>query len=280
MNALLNDLRLALLQCAPLPLQPQGNVAANLQRLDAAARTAAGQGAQLLVVPEMFLTGYNIGAEQAHALAEPWDGASAQAVAHIAQKQGIAITYGYPERGARDPVGERNTVGQIFNTAQCVDAHGRLLGRYRKTHLFGDLDAAMFQAGAGDEAVFELHGWRVGLLICYDVEFPENTRRLALQGADLLVVPTANMEGFDFVAQHMVPTRAYENQVCVAYANYCGAEGDLRYGGLSCVAVADGNLLAVADRQASLLFADLSPAGLTQTRGIHHHLQVQRRRLM
>jgi predicted amidohydrolase len=267
---LLKDLRLALLQCAPLPVQAQGNVAANLQRLDAAARAAAGQGAHLLVVPEMFLTGYNIGAQQAHALAEPWDGAIAQAVANLAQDHSIAIAYGYPERG------ERFEVGQVFNTAQCVDAQGRLLGRYRKTHLFGDLDTAMFQQGAGDEALFTLHGWRVGLLICYDIEFPENARRLALMGADLLVVPTANMQGFDFVAQHMVPTRAYENQVCLAYANYCGAENGLAYGGLSCVAAADGTVLVAAGREPGLLLADLTPSALAHARVLNQHLQVHR----
>ncbi|MFY8044397.1 MAG: nitrilase-related carbon-nitrogen hydrolase, partial [Rhodoferax sp.] len=77
-------------------------------------------------------------------------------------------------------------------------------------------------------------------LICYDVEFPEATRRLALAGADLIVVPTANMPEFDFVAQSLVPVRAYENQLYVAYANYIGAEGAVHYGGLSLLAAPDG----------------------------------------
>ena len=253
MSDLPNDLRLALLQCPSLPL----DVPANLARLDAFAAQAAAAGAHLLVTPEMFLTGYNIGGPAAAVLAERPDGPRAQAVAAIARQHQIAIVFGHPEHDEDGQVG-----GAVFNAAQCVDAQGHTLGRYRKTHLFGDLDRSMFSPGAGDEPLFSLHGWQLGLLICFDVEFPENTRRLALQGADLVVVPTANMDGFDFVAQHLVPTRAYENRMFVAYANFCGSEGDLVYGGLSCVATPNGAGLVQAGRGAELLLADVTRAQL------------------
>ena len=139
-----------------------------------------------------------------------------------------------------------------------MDSNGRYLGSYRKTHLFGDLDCDMFSAGSGDEQLFDFRGWKVGILICYDVEFPENTRRLALQGEDLIVVPTANMVGFDFVAQHLIRTRAYENQVFVAYANFCGQEAETAYNGLSYVAAPDGAVLSQGDCNPSLLLADLT----------------------
>lgn len=252
----LNDLRLALLQCKSIPV----DVGANLQRLDRACGDAAAAGAQLLITPEMFLTGYNIGPLGVAALAERSGGARVQAVAAMARRHGIAILFGHPEL---------DDGGLIFNTAVGVDASGRLLGTYRKTHLFGDLDRSLFSAGTGAEPLFDLHGWKLGMLICFDVEFPENTRRLALQGADLIVVPTANMEGFDFVAEHLVPTRAYENQVFVAYANYCGKEADLVYGGLSCVAAPDGCVLVRGGRDPCLLLADVTRETLSAARRAH-----------
>lgn len=258
------DLRLALLQCEPLP----GDVPANLARLELACRNAAAAGAQLLVTPEMALTGYHIGRAAAAALAEPAHGAREQAVAALARRHGLAIAFGYPERLAD---------GGVANSAVCMDAKGRALARYHKTHLFGDLDRGTFTAGVGDEAPFEFHGWKLAMLICYDVEFPENVRRLALQGAEVVVVPTANMEGFDFVAQHLVPTRAYENQVFVAYANFCGREQGLVYNGLSCVVAPDGAVLAHGDRSATLLLADLTRDTLAEGRKRLHHLHDCRR---
>lgn len=262
----MTDLKLALLQCESKP----GDVPANLQRLNHAAADAAAAGAHLLVTPEMFLTGYNIGAPQARLLAEAAESAGgprAQAVAAIARQHQIAIVFGHPEHNAQ---------GNIFNTAQCINAQGQLLASYRKTHLFGELDSSMFSPGQGDEPLFELHGWKMGLLICFDVEFPENTRRLALQGADLILVPTANMEAFDFVARHLVPTRAYENQLFVAYANFCGREGDLAYGGLSCVAAPDGTGLVQAGRDAELLLADVTAARLAAGRALNSHVALCR----
>ncbi|RCW70331.1 carbon-nitrogen hydrolase family protein [Pseudorhodoferax soli] len=263
----MNELRLALLQCTSAP----GDVARNLQRLDRACQHAAAAGTHLLVTPEMFLTGYNIGGAAAAALAEAPGGGRTAAVGALARRHGIAIVFGHPERDER---------GGIGNMAVCVDRDGRVVGRHQKTQLFGELDRSMFTAGGGDTLPFALHGWMVGMLVCYDVEFPENARRLALQHADLVVVPTANMEGYDFVAQHLVPTRAYENQLFVAYANFCGQEAGIAYNGLSCVAAPDGAVLAQADRQPSLLFARLQRSMLAAARERLGHLsQVRAQRL-
>ena len=222
-----------------------------------------------LVTPEMFLTGYNIGRTAAAAFADDACAERVAAVASLARKHGVAVVFGHPERGPG---------GAVMNAAVCVDANGKTLGRHHKTHLFGDLDREIFGAGAGDELPFDFHGWKIGMLICYDVEFPENTRRLALQGADLIVVPTANMVGFDFVAQHLVPTRAYENQLFVAYANFCGEEGDLAYNGLSCVAAPNGVVLSNADGNPSLVFADLKRDAVATERMRLGHLNAFHKR--
>lgn len=257
----MHDLTLALWQ-TPHP----ASTADALQRLDAASAQARAQGADLLVTPEMFLTGYAIGAERVAALAEPADGPLAQAVATLAQRHSIAIVYGYPER---------NPNGKPFNAAQAIAPDGTRLMNYRKTHLFGDLDRAQFSAGDTASQVFEWRGWQLGLLICYDVEFPETVRGLALQGADAVLVSTANMEPFDEVQRVLLPARALENSLYLAYANACGSEGTLVYNGLSCAVGPDGGMQALADKGEQLLLARLDAAALQHRRP---HSQLPGRR--
>lgn len=256
-------MRLALYQCPPQPL----DVEANLQRLEHQVRRAAEQQVQLLVCPEMFLTGYNIGAPAATRLAQPCDGPAAQRVGELARTHGLAILYGYPER-ADD--------GQVYNAVQLIDRHGQRLCNYRKTHLFGELDRAMFSAGQAPSAVVELDGWQVAMLICYDLEFPENARQLALAGAELILVPTANMLPFQFIGDVTVRSRAFENQCYVAYANYCGAEGQIEYFGQSSVAGADGQRVAGAQTSETLLLADLQRNELQASRQLNRYLMDRR----
>jgi 5-aminopentanamidase len=247
-----NDLNIALWQ-TPHP----ANTAEALQRLDAVCEQAHAQGADLLVTPEMFCTGYAIGAEHVAALAQPCDGPLAQAVAALAQRHGLAIVYGYPEQRPNE---------KPFNAAQFVAPDGSRPMNYRKTHLFGDLDRAQFSAGDTASQVFEWRGWRLGLLICYDVEFPEAVRGLALQDADAVLVPTANMVGFDEVQRVLLPARALENRLFIAYANACGRERDTAYNGMSTVQTPDGAILAQAARAPALALATLSSAQRAQAR--------------
>lgn len=241
-----DNLTLALWQTAYAANAPEA-----LQRLDTRAAQARAEGAQLLITPEMFLTGYAIGAERAALLAEPSDGPLAQAVATIAMRHGIAIAYGYPEA---DPE------GKPFNAAQVISPDGESLMNYRKTHLFGEMDRAQFSEGKTASQAFTWRGWRLGLLICYDVEFPDAVSALAVQGVDLVLVPTANMREYDEVPMQTVPARARENRLFVAYANACGHEPGLHYGGLSTVCNPKGDLLIRANRHAGLSVVPLQPA--------------------
>lgn len=259
-------MRIALYQGAPMPLDVPGN----LERLHQQAQLAAARGAQLLVCPEMFLTGYNIGLDAVQRLAEANDGPSAMAVVEIAQAHRLAIAYGYPEQ-AED--------GAIYNSVQLIDRHGRSLCNYRKTHLFGELDRSMFSAGPDHFPVVELDGWKLGMLICYDIEFPENARRLALEGAELLLVPTANMAPYDFTCQVTVRSRAQENQCYLVYANYCGAEGEIQYCGQSSIIGPDGSLLAMAGRETCQLVADLDRARVVEGREAFPYLTDLRQEL-
>ena len=247
------------------PDQP-GDVAHNLEMMAAMARQAAQQEARLLILPEMYLTGYNIGPEATSRLAEPADGPASEEVAAIARNTGMALLYGYPER-----VGNA-----VYNAAQLIDRDGRRLANHRKTHLFGELDRSAFSAGTGAPTLAALDGLRLGILICYDVEFPENVRLLALAGADFIAVPTALMQPYEFIARSLVPARAYENQVYLAYANRCGREGDLSYYGLSCVVGPNGVDRARAGSGEELIVADLDPELLAASRRLNTYLRDRR----
>ncbi|MET7652036.1 MULTISPECIES: carbon-nitrogen hydrolase family protein [unclassified Streptomyces] len=254
-------MRTALLQSSGRP----GSVAENLKVLDEAADRAAAAGAGLLTAPEMFLTGYAIGDDIAR-LAEPADGDSADAVAEMAGRHGLAIAYGYPER-----VGDA-----VHNSAQLISADGTRLANYRKTHLFGCFERDHFRPGEQPVVQARLNGLTVGLMICYDVEFPENVRAHALAGTDLLVVPTAQMHPFQFVAESVIPVRAFENQLYVAYVNRVGREGEFEFVGLSTLAGPDGVARARAGRGEELVFADADPVALAASREANPYLEDRR----
>ncbi|EST21309.1 carbon-nitrogen hydrolase family protein [Streptomyces roseochromogenus] len=254
-------MRTALLQSSGRP----GSIAENLKVLDEAAGRAAAAGAALLAAPEMFLTGYAIG-DAIGRLAEPADGDWADAIAETATRHGIAIAYGYPERDGET----------VYNSAQLISADGTRLANYRKTHLFGCFERDHFTPGEQPVVQATLNGLTVGLMICYDVEFPENVRAHALAGTDLLVVPTAQMHPFQFVAESMIPVRAWENQMYVAYVNRVGQEGEFEFVGLSVLAGPDGVARARAGRSEQLVLADADPAFLAASREANPYLQDRR----
>jgi predicted amidohydrolase len=111
------------------------------------------------------------------------------------------------------------------------------------------------------------------------VEFPEAVRALAMAGAELVAVPTALIEPFDIVSRTLVPARAFENQVYVAYAGMCGREGNLGYCGLSCIVGPDGRDLARAGTDPALLCADIDPAGIAAGRKANPYLCDRRAEL-
>jgi len=210
------------------------------------AKEAAAAGAKLLILPEMYLSGYNIGPENAQKQAITTAGlAPAQ---KIAEAYGIALAFGYPER----------VDAEVANAAVLIGPDGKILLNYRKSHLFGELDRAMFKAVGDEFPLAELGGFKIGLLICYDIEFPEPARRLALAGADIILIPTAQMHPYEQVARHVLPARAYENQVYTAYANHSGEDDGLSYIGLSSICGPDGKVLAMAGQGEEMLFAELS----------------------
>lgn len=238
-------IRAAAWQCPPGPL----DVAGNLRRLDEICASAAARRVDVLVTPEMFTSGYAITAPEVLRLAEDAGGPTETAVAEIARRHGLAIVYGYPERAPG---------GAAYNAATMIGPDGVARGRHRKVHLYGDVDRGQFAANPARPAAFGFSGTRLGLLICYDVEFPESVRCLTANGARAVLVPTANMTGCEEVQEILVRARACENNCCVVYANYCGADDVFEYNGLSMICGPRGEVLAQAGaRTGELVIADL-----------------------
>ncbi|MBB4689412.1 carbon-nitrogen hydrolase family protein [Amycolatopsis jiangsuensis] len=229
--------------------------------------TAAGRGARLVVAPEMITSGYNIGAA-AHELAQGPDGRWSAELGELAAKYGVGLVYGYPERDD----------SAVYNSVQLLGPDGSRLANYRKTHLFGDLDRTWFTPGDEPVVQAEFGGFRVGLLICYDVEFPEMVRAHALAGTQLLLVPTALMRPHERIADLLVPVRAHESRLYVAYANRCDTEAELTYCGHSTIAAPDETLAKAGDGP-ELILADLDPAVLARSRDETPYLADRRPRL-
>ena len=235
---------------------------ANLFRIEKAARDAAAQGADLLVAPELAVTGYGAGDAMSD-LAEPADGDLAQRFASLARETGVALVVGFAERDGET----------IWNSA--VYADGRRSIVYRKSHLCGPYERALFKPERPAACIVEHRGLKLGMLICYDVEFPENVRRLAQAGAQTVIVPTAlpASDHAELIARKMIAVRAFENQVFVAYVNHCGADALFSYAGLSGIAAPDGTMLAEAPETGeALLFADLDPAAYAASAAANSYL--------
>jgi 5-aminopentanamidase len=218
---------------------------ANLERAERAMRNASREGAAAILFPEMFLTGYLVWDRIAE-LAEPLEGPSISRLRELAAKFRILTICGFPET---------DVDGALYNSACVIERDGRLLGAYRKTHLFADEPRAI---SAGNQLpVFETVLGPTGILICYDVEFPEAARALSLGGAHVVLVPTANMEPYELSQDVYLRSRALENGIFVATTNTVGADEMYRYFGKSAVADPKGNVVARAGDDQEIVVADL-----------------------
>jgi predicted amidohydrolase len=146
----------------------------------------------------------------------------------------------------------------LFNTSYVVDGDGTVVGRYRKTHLFSPSgEHQRFSPGQG-MVVCDTQLGRLGLLICYDLRFPEVSRRLALDGAQVLCVsalwPSVRIRHWDLLLR----SRALENQLFIVGCNGCGRDGDLVYGGGSAIVHPSGEYLSRASEGERWIFADLN----------------------
>lgn len=250
-------MRLALWQGAGVA----GDLDSTLAETAHIADMAAKQGADLLVFPEGYLTGYYIPDLSGGGL--PGVEAALTQVADIARHSGLAIAMG----------SHLDTPDGLRNAAVVFDGSGTELGRYYKRALFGEWERQTFRAGR-NPLRFCCAGLNVGVAICYDVEFPELIRAEAQANVDLVIVLTALMAPHERIAHHVVPTRAMENQIALGYANRVGHEGPYEFVGLSSIRGPQGEPLAVANTEPALLVAEIDRASIQRERAAGSYLDT------
>ncbi|HKT99361.1 MAG TPA: carbon-nitrogen hydrolase family protein [Paraburkholderia sp.] len=250
------------LELAQTPLV-DGVVAPNLARtLDAIGQRRAGT--DLMVFPEATLTGFPT-RENVRDVAETLSGPSLSAVRDAARNAKVAVAVGLAERD-----GER-----FYNTTVLVDERGEIALRYRKTHLWAT-DVGVFTPGDRFE-VCEFKGMTVGLLICYDIEFPETARALGMLGAEMLVVTNGNMDPFGPVHRRAIVARAMENQMFAALVNRIGdGDDNLTFPGESALISPFGDVLAELENEDAVLPVTVERALLAQSREHYSYLHDAR----
>lgn len=244
---------------------------ANLAKIEDMARRAALAGAELIVFPECCLSGYPVTPElsrQVMALAEevhgPRRGPSVLRLERLAAEVGADLVVGLPERDG----------DTVANTAVVVSASDGVVGAHRKAHLWV-ADREFFTAGEGF-ATFSGPFGLYGVLICYDVEFPEAARLLALQGARLIVVSTANMAPWQEYQRVFSRARAMENQLFMAAANYIGTVESVEFFGGSIIVDPFGRVLAAAGSAEAILVADLDADLIAEASAATDYLNQRR----
>jgi predicted amidohydrolase len=246
----------------------------NLLRLAKAVTHAKKHEAQLISFPELYVEGYTMTPEVMRELAEPVDGRSITRVREIAEEQDIAIICPYSERD--DSTGET----RFYDSIAFVGADGSLMHNYRKTHLFGMAERNNYSFGHIDDPegafkVSEVNGFGVGILNCYEAEFFELSRILALKGAKLICIPTAADYYYNLpdgkrtavpypdITKNLIPAHSYENNCFVCYCNRSGFEtsaaGQWKYRGNSLICGPHGDTLLAARNEDTLLIADCVP---------------------
>lgn len=256
------------------------DVPANLATVTSEVAAAGAASVQVLLFPEMYLHGYDASYEQLRATALRQDSPELRAVAEAARTHAVCVGIPYCERSMVD--------GQtFFNSMAVFDATGELVCNYRKVNLWGEWEAGLFDRGAaGQLTPFDLRLGdgtlvRTGCLICFDIEFPEPARTLAVEGAELLLVPTALGAGDVEMTTPfaVVPTRALENHVTIVYCNlegeadaadravavpaFCGRSAIFDPSGATCARAAEltggGRLAATIDLDGYAAAVDRNP---------------------
>ena len=267
-------------------------VQSNIEKLEEVAKEAKKYDAQLISFPELYLTGYALNRDLVKQLAEEVNGPSVRKVSEIAKDSDMAIIFPYPERDSRS--------GEIryYDSIAFINSDGSLLHNYRKTHLFGQAEKNNFSSGyteTGNENLFsvvKVADFPVGILNCYEAEFPELSRILALKGAKLIIIPTAadyhytlsdgkrTQVPYPDVTKKIIPANAYFNKIFIAYSNRYGyetvGENSWQYRGNSIICDPNGDLLLAARPEETLLIADLIPSDFGPTHPEGDYLKDRR----
>ncbi|MFJ7308840.1 carbon-nitrogen hydrolase family protein [Peribacillus frigoritolerans] len=236
-----------------------GKVENNLARLDHVV-DKYGHSHDLLMFPEAFITGF-LSPEVARTLAEPLNGPIVKHLERKAREANTSIVVGLYE----------NEGENIYNTTVLVGPTGLLLS-YRKTHLWVG-ESEVVEAGNCFRSC-SWQGTKIGLLICYDIEFPETARAVASMGTELLLVTDGNWDGP--VHRVAIQARAQENQMFVAMVNRLGQLEETTFCGESVVADPYGRIIAEAGREEEVLSVSIDLSLVQESRQQYHYLNDRR----
>lgn len=214
-----------------------GDPKANRRKAEAMIREAAENGAELICLPEMYTTGYNLDiiGPQITQLAENIDGSTVTDLQQLAKELKIHIVAPLALNLEDEPE------ARPFNSAVFIGDEGQILGVYSKCHLF-ETERMYFQPGQ-ELPVYDTKFGKIGIMICFDAGFPEVARILQMKGAELIVCPSA-WRIQDMGVWHLnMPQRAQENSCYLAAINRYGKEGSLYMGGYSIVCGPEGDII-------------------------------------
>jgi predicted amidohydrolase len=238
-----------------------GEVDRNLEHIEQVVADAAGKGAQLVLLPEAATTGYVFESlDEALTVAQRSSAVAEDRLAEMAARHGVALIVGTLEAEARE----------VFNTALIYAEDGRRY-RYRKMHL-PYLGVDRFATPGPDPAqVYDLAGMRVGVLICYDLRFPEAARMCGLDGADLIALPTNWPVGVSFHPAIFAPARAAENHVYLLACDRVGEERGTTFIGRSILLDTNGKeLVTASDTEEEIIVGEVDWELARQT----HHRRI------
>lgn len=245
-----------------------GESAYNFAHAEELLRRAAQTGADLALLPETWNTGYfpaDLAAQSDR------DGAAVKALcAPLARELNMNIAAG----SVSDLRG-----GRVYNTAYIFDRSGACIASYDKTHLFTPMGEHEHYASGSRTVTFELDGHRCGILICYDMRFPELSRTLTLDGIELLLLPAQWTMARRYHWETLTAARAIENQIFFAACNSCGRAGETVYGGHSRILSPLGEVLAEGGEDEELLTAELDFSTLAGIRSSVNVLHDRRSEL-
>ena len=211
----------------------------NLLKIEKLTLKAKQQGADLIIFPEMSLTGYVV-LDQVYELAETIPGPSVAKIEALAKKTGMHIIFGMPELSEK-------TQATVFNTAVFVGPQG-LIGKYRKMYLptHSVFEEKRYFRPGYEPAAFQTDLGNIGLSICYDVFFPEVFRLTRLKGAQLIICISASPAVRRGYFEILTSARALENTAFLAYVNLAGVEDGLQFWGGSRLVSPTGDVVAKA----------------------------------
>jgi predicted amidohydrolase len=222
-----------------------GDVRKNLKTAEEAVAEAARRGSHLVVLPELWATGYAL--EQGSALASDLNTGVFGQIAALATQHKVCIVGSHLERRGM----------QVANSAPFIDPRGQVRGVYRKIHLFRLMDEDRYLQPGSAPLLLDLPWGATAFAICYDLRFPELFRRYAVEGAKIIILPAEwPMERIEHWRALLV-ARAIENQCYIVAVNACGQTGDTMFGGHSMIVDPWGKTLVEAGEQPLLVTADL-----------------------